>query len=268
MVFHNDDIMFVLETVREAGDAAREKQRRLIQTRKKADGSIVTDADLTVQALIEQKLSERFCNAFFIHEEGFSKVPAPMNDHTLCIIIDPIDGTAMYRMGLPEWCVSVGVFQGFTPRYGFVYSPGCGLMFHNDDENAYLNGAVRRVVSEIAIDRETSLFVASEAYRAFHIDFPGKVRNLGSTALQACLIVDNGRNQSIAFIGKSNLWDWAGAIPILVRAGASLRYIDGREVSFAEVMKEVCVMPEYLIAFAGANFITVRSWFIRHEHRR
>lgn len=267
-MFRNDDIMFVLETVREAGDAAREMQRRLIQIRKKEDGSIITDADLMAQALIEQKLSNRFSNAFFIHEEGFSKVSDPIGDNTLCIIIDPIDGTAMYRMGLPEWCVSVGVFHGFTPRYGFVYSPGSGLMFHNDDENAYLNGEVRRVERETAIDRETSLFIASEAYRSFHIDFPGKVRNLGSTALQACLIVDNGRNQSIAFIGKSNLWDWAGAIPILTTAGASLRYIDGREVSFAEVMKEDCVMPEYLIAFAGADFETVRSWFVRHEHRR
>ena len=128
-------------------------------------------------------------------------------------IIDPIDGTAMFSMHLPEWCVSVGIFRGYTPVYGFVYSPGFDMLFYNDDSNAYLNGRPLKADRNISVDNETNIFSASEVSNRFIVDFPGKIRNLGSTALHACLAADNARNRTLAFIGKSNIWDWAGAVP-------------------------------------------------------
>ena len=127
---------------------------------RKDDHSIVTHADIYIQDHLVKKISRRFPSFTFIGEEtpADRDVLAP---DKVSVIIDPIDGTAMYSMHLPIWCVSIGIFFGYKPVYGFVYSPGCGMMFHSDNECAWLNGNRLRVDPDIDIDNETNIFYSS-----------------------------------------------------------------------------------------------------------
>ena len=88
---------------------------------------------------------------------------------------------------------------------------------------------------------------------------------MGSTAFQACLLADNVRNRSIAFIGKSYLWDWAGAIPIVFKAGGGVKYISGKEIDFHEIVNNGYKMSDYTVAFAGSTFDIVTNFLIK-EH--
>lgn len=252
-----NDIEFFLEITRYAGDWALDYQRQNISICRKDDRSIVTHADIWVQNFLVKKISERFPDFTFIGEE----TPADRSvlaEERVSVIIDPIDGTAMYSMHLPIWCVSVGIFFGFTPCYGFVYSPGCGMMFHADDEGSWLNGNRLAADSNIVIDNETNIFHSSEI-RDVKINFAGKIRNLGSTALHACLTTDNMRNRALAFIGRSYLWDWAGAIPVMEKAGVNIRYIDGRMLDYAKIIENGYELEDYAVAYTCSEFETIRK---------
>jgi fructose-1,6-bisphosphatase/inositol monophosphatase family enzyme len=262
-MFKEQDFNFFKTQIMEAGALASSIQGGIIEVTRKDDTSIVTQADLAVQDLLMRNIAARYDGVRFIHEENYRGGEAALADDVMSVVIDPIDGTAMYSMYLPIWCVSIGVFRGAVPRYGFVYSPGFNMLFYNDDDNAYLNDRVRRVDNEIPIDRETNIFYASEAHDEYSIVFPGKVRNLGSTALHACLTIDNARNRTLAFIGRSHLWDWAGAIPILQKAGGQVRYIHGGEIRYQEIIENDCKLPDYLIAFNHKDFTVIQNIFKR-----
>lgn len=214
-----------------------------------------------MQNFLVQKISGRFPSFRFINEEKCSERSILAEGET-SVIIDPIDGTAMFSMHLPFWCISIGIFSGFSPEYGFVYSPGCGMMFYCDDSSSFLNGEKLNVDRNISIDNETNIFYSSEI-RDVKINFPGKVRNLGSTALHACLTTDNMRNRALAFIGKSYLWDWAGAIPVMEKAGVTIRYLDGRELDYGKIIANNFELEDYAIAYTCGDFETIRKIILR-----
>lgn len=256
-----NDINFFLDIVKSAGETALGFQKKDMDIYRKEDRSIVTEADLLSQNFLIKEIESRFSGFNFICEENLSSA-ATLSEDKINIIIDPIDGTAMFSMHLPFWCVSVGIFAGVAPAYGFVYSPGSDLLFHTDNEYSYLNGRRLEVDHHTPIEKETNIFYSSEI-KGIQINFAGKARNLGSTALHACLTTDNRRNRLIAFIGKSYLWDWAGAIPVIEKAGGRLRYLDGREMDYRKIAANGFELEDYAVAYNCDDFELVKSIFCR-----
>jgi fructose-1,6-bisphosphatase/inositol monophosphatase family enzyme len=259
--FTQSDFRFLVRTIKKAGKTALTIQRSEFQVNRKSDTSIVTRADTETQDYIINRLTKRFPGINLIHEENFDSSVNSMSPDTLSAIIDPIDGTAMFSMHLPFWCVSLGIFAGYRPLYGFVYSPGCGMFFHNDNNFAFCNGRMVTAEKNVPLERETNIFCATEVPREYILSTPGKIRNLGSTALHASLLSDNRRNRTIAFLGSGFLWDWAGAIPVLLKSGCSLRYLTGREVDFAEVAANGYRFPEIMMAYSHEDLSIVRGFF-------
>jgi fructose-1,6-bisphosphatase/inositol monophosphatase family enzyme len=259
---NKSDFDYIISVVQKAGDMAREIQRGALSITRKPDLSIVTDADIAVQEMLLDALKNRFPDMGFIHEEefaGFDRSPA---HDELTAVIDPIDGTAMFSMRLPVWCVSVGIFRGYEPLYGFVYAPAAEMFFYNDDDSAYLNGEPVSADTEAAVmDNETNIFAATEIHGVIEIRFPGKVRNLGSTALHCALLGDNKRNRSLAFIGKSMIWDWAGALSVILKAGSKVNYFDGTPVDFKEVFEGGCAFKNFLVAYNAPDFMKIAGYF-------
>ena len=259
-LFKDKDIKFFKSLSQKAGKLALNIQRGNIQISRKKDASIVTDADLSVQELLIKNISKRYSNINIISEELTYKKSTAISEDTLSVIIDPIDGTAMFSMHLPFWCVSIGVFRGYEPVYGFVYSPASDLFFYNDNVFSYVNNNKVTITKELEIERETNIFYASEIKNR-QFDFPGKVRNLGSTALHACLTVDNRRNRVLAFIGKVNLWDWAGAIPIIKKANGNVCYISGKDIDYKEIFDNEFRLTDFAVAYTTDDFEQVKNIF-------
>lgn len=263
--FTNDDIRFFIELLHRCGEQALSMQNGQLAITRKEDTTIVTQADLFVQNTLIEAIANRYESVQFIHEEqsahsSISTWTGPVPNDRMTVVIDPIDGTAMYSMHLPIWCISVGIFYGMQPTYGFVYAPGFKMMFHNDDHNAYLNGEVRKVNSHMVIDSESNLFFASEFKNVGNVRFPGKIRNLGSTALHACLTIDNVRNRTLGFIGKSHLWDWAGSIPIVQKAGGHIHYLSGAPLDYNDIFQNDFVMPDFLVVYNSTEFEEIKKY--------
>ena len=264
-ILSSRDIRFLVSIVRKAGKKAQAIQKKGFEITRKKDTSIVTRADTEVQDFLIRRISSRFPGINLIHEENFDRSVTNIEKDTLSAIIDPVDGTAMFSMYLPFWCVSVGIFRGFEPVYGFVYSPGCDMLFHCDDTSSYCNGRILTVDRELTVDAETNIFYASEVPRLYTLSSPGKIRNLGSTALHACLISDNRRNRALTFIGSGYLWDWAGAIPVIKKAGGNVRYLSGEEVDISEVVTNRYRFPQTMVAYSPDDFELVKSLFRERE---
>jgi myo-inositol-1(or 4)-monophosphatase len=255
----HSDLRFFERIVLKSGNMARKMQLRGFSSARKEDLSIVTDADTSTQKYLVKKISARFKNAAVICEENFDYSINLMDGKKMSIVIDPIDGTAIFSMGLPFWCVSVGVFDGFRPAYGFVYSPVCGLFFRSDDENAFCNGVIIKTDKSIKPESETNVFFASELIKDYDLTAAGKIRNLGSTALHAALVAFNTKSRGIAFVGSGNLWDWAGALPILQKADAGVKYMSGKDIDFSAVAANGCRFPEVMLAYSCESFEPARN---------
>jgi myo-inositol-1(or 4)-monophosphatase len=261
-IFSSPDINFFKSLITEAGQKALTIQRTRPALIRKSDSTIVTEADTLVQNFIVSKIFKKYHDINFICEEKTSQGKNIINKDTITAIIDPIDGTAVYSMRLPTWCVSIGILKGFEPVYGFVYSPGCGMLFYNDDENTYLNDEIIMADENLRIDSETNIFTAAEVQKIFKINFPGKIRNIGSTALHACLCADSAVNRTAAFLGKSYIWDWAAAFPILKNSGSGFKYFSGKEIDLEKVIQNGNKFTDYVLAYSGVDFKAAKNFFI------
>ena len=260
--FTEEQINFFKKIVKEAGETAHKYQKGNIKVGRKADNSIVTEADLKIQNDLISKISEKFPKFNFIYEENFDVSKNVLEENKITVIIDPIDGTAMFSMYLPFWCISVGIFRGYEPIHGFIYSPVSDMFFYNDKNFTYLNDHKITVETNLEIDSETNILAASEFQGKFlNSKFPGKLRNFGSTALHASLISDNKRNRIMLFVGKAYLWDWAAAISIVRKAGGEIKYLNGNELDFEDVIENNYEFTDYVVAYSGIDFKTLQNFF-------
>ncbi|MCL1864718.1 MAG: inositol monophosphatase [Spirochaetes bacterium] len=262
-ILSQSDIEFFLNLINDAGSKALQMQKEILDIQTKKDNSLVTEADFWVQNFLKEKISSRFNNYQFICEESTND-KINFSKDTVSVIIDPIDGTAMFSMYLPIWCISIGIFKEYKPLYGFIFSPASNLLFYNDDHSSYLNGKKLTADPSIEIGHETNIFYSSEI-KDLTINFPGKIRNLGSTALHAALTADNKRNRLLAFIGKSYLWDWAGAIPVMQKAGVKLKYLDGSDIDYKSVIENNFKLKDYAVAYNSNDFGVIENIFRRNS---
>jgi len=91
----------------------------------KADGSPVTVADKEAEALIRERLARHFPHAHILGEEYGGDARPVAGDQW---IIDPIDGTAPYSLGLPTFGTLIGLLRDGRPVLGIINMPALGEM--------------------------------------------------------------------------------------------------------------------------------------------
>jgi myo-inositol-1(or 4)-monophosphatase len=220
------DFTWLEEIVRAAGEIALRRFRRVTASRK-ADNTLVTEADRQVEAFLRDALAQAFPTDSLLGEElGIRE------GHTGRVwAIDPIDGTAAYAAGLPVWGVSVGIIQDWDPAAGILYLPLLDELYLSHGHDALFNGQPIHVDGSRHIDDESFLSVTSAVHRKYRISFVGKTRALGSTAANICYVA---RGTAVAaLVGRPFLWDIAGVLPILRAAGGELRYLSGHPLDLA-----------------------------------
>ena len=194
----------------------------------KADGSMLTRADLDIQAALAREITAAFPEDGILGEEGMSSGTVGA---TYCWVLDPIDGTNNFGRGLPGFSVSVGVIRDGRPVAGAVYDPVSDWLFSAaDGEGARLNGRALRLVPEPLSAR--SLFAVRTPYEdgipapLVHWLERYRLRRFGSTALHLCYVALG----ALAFVHDHHvaLWDIAGAAAVLVEAGGMISAPDGR----------------------------------------
>jgi myo-inositol-1(or 4)-monophosphatase len=201
--------------VREAGMLARQYFNR-VEAHRKADRSLVTEADLAIERLVVERIAKRYPQHGIIGEE---QTRQDLGREFLWAL-DPLDGTASFVAGLPMWGVSLGLLRDGLPYLGAIYLPlldDCYWVGPSGD--AYLNDHPIHVSSPSSWESESWIAVTSNSHRRFAIDFAGKTRTLGCTAASFCYVA---RGSAVgALITRSAIWDIAAGMALLQAAGGT-----------------------------------------------
>ena len=188
----------------------------------------VTEADGAVETLIAERIASLFPHDGFQGEEGGSRdrdgPPA-----SLRWVVDPIDGTANFARGRARWCVSLGLFADGAPVAGLINAPVLGESFAAIAGScATLNGKPIRAAetrdagsSMIEIGWGPKVAAADYAAMIGRMLELGAAPRTGGSGVLALADVACGRLD--CYIELSiNLWDVAGALPILSESGAAV----------------------------------------------
>ncbi|MDY7013304.1 MAG: inositol monophosphatase family protein [Cyanobacteriota bacterium] len=194
-----------------------------IPATRKADGTLVTQADRWADETIRDAISAVFPEHGLLSEETLHLFP----DRDWCWVIDPIDGTTNFTRGIPIWGISLGLLYRGTPVFGAVRFPQLGQFFHGyyygDSElhgptGAFLNDRPIRTSSDNpSLNHLFNLCARSTAMMAR--PFPCKLRLLGVASYNLLLVACGTALGGVEATPK--IWDVAAAYAILHAAGGA-----------------------------------------------
>jgi len=192
---------------------------------RKADGSLVTAADLEIQAMLQGELERRWPGIPLLGEEmpGARQAELCVTDRRYWCL-DPLDGTTNYVWGVPFHATSLALMEGGRPVVGVVYDPQRQECFSAErGAGAFLDGRplperpappeLRRCLAVIDFKRFAAEQIADllgrRAWRS--------QRNFGACALEWCWLAA-GRVH-LYLHGGMKLWDLGAGSLILEEAG-------------------------------------------------
>ncbi|MGD0104957.1 MAG: 3'(2'),5'-bisphosphate nucleotidase CysQ, partial [Rhodopila sp.] len=116
------------ELAERAGREIRTIRDRGFQVRRKADHSVVTEADNAAEAIILAGLRQALPGCTVVAEEEVAggKTTAPTTEFWL---VDPLDGTREFTTGGDDFAVNIGLVRDGRPVLGVVGVPATGAVY-------------------------------------------------------------------------------------------------------------------------------------------
>ncbi|MEM4598910.1 MAG: inositol monophosphatase family protein [Candidatus Diapherotrites archaeon] len=201
-----------IKAAKEAGRIALRRSCDLKISKKNSKGELVTNADLEAEQAIIARLSCEFPEIGFIGEEK-GKVPSKSD---FLWIVDPIDGTRNYSMGIPFYCTSIALVKNNEPLIGVVYDPTKDELFYAlKEKRSYLNSEWIHVSKKDSLDNAVasmSITLAKKVQELAKGKLFSTYRYFGAIALELCYIAC-GR---IDFMLHNNINPWDGAAGAII----------------------------------------------------
>jgi len=203
----------------------------------KADGSVVTEADLIMQELLTARLKAAYPDIDLLGEEMTSEQQQTLLKSSKALwCLDPVDGTSNFAAGLPYFSVSLALIENGVVSLAIVYDPIRDECFSAQlGQGAHLNDHVLSLKeSDLPLQRAIALidFKRLKPNLATQLvtKLPyGSQRSLGSIALELCWLAA-GRGH-IYLHAKQHLWDYAAALLILNEAGGHACTLEGEAIT-------------------------------------
>jgi myo-inositol-1(or 4)-monophosphatase len=178
----------------------------------------VTTGDTTVNSILQEEFTKHFPEIGWLSEE--TRDNPDRLEKELVWIVDPIDGTKEFVMGIPEYSISIALVQNGNPVLGLILNPLREEIYTGiKGQGAYLNGKPIKV-KEILDERPTIVASRSEINRGEFEQFEdvAKIIPTGSIAYKLALVAA-GRVDGTFSLGPKNEWDIAAGCLILEEAG-------------------------------------------------
>jgi histidinol-phosphatase len=205
----------------------------------KMDGSIVTDADLAAEKAMRRRIQEVYPSHGVLGEEEGELIGSDMCQW----VLDPIDGTRAFTLGVPMFGTLVGLLDHGVPRLGVIHFPITGETMYAETGNGcwyqrgpidpvsmHVNQSVSRVedasISLWGVDcselregnSEHSYHLQSVIQKAHQLEFLGgcvQHFQLAKGALHAALDA------------VMHPWDVAAVVPCIREAGGVVSTLGG-----------------------------------------
>lgn len=194
----------------------------------KSDGSRVTTADLAISGAILCELVAQFPGDQGFSEETVGATRSMAVTARFCWVLDPIDGTNNYALGIPCCAISLALLEQGMPVYGVVYDLGRRSLIEGGPGLGACDGgevaSVRREPphpgSMVGFHSPYDKALVAQAVPLIE-EF--KIRGLGSSTLHLTYVgiglLDGVLDHNV------RVWDIAAAHAIAVGGGAEVHYV-------------------------------------------
>lgn len=221
-----------IDISRAAGAAIMQFYRASFDVHDKKPDNPVTDADLAADALLKERLTALLPEAGWLSEET-------VDDHRrlgkkLAWVVDPLDGTKEFVLGIPEFSVSVGLVEDGVPILAVVFNPATNELFAAAKGGGMTVNGVQTAVSP----RATLLGASVDASRSerkrgefapFEADM--NIRTVGSIAYKLARVAAGQADASWSR-GPKNEWDICAGVLLVQEAGGVCVDLDNRPFCF------------------------------------
>ena len=221
------DAALLVDVVREAGELGLGLSRKSkLEHWTKPDGSHVTEGDLAINALFEQRLRAARPNDGWLSEETPDE-PERRMAHDRLWIIDPIDGTRAFLEGRKEWCVAAALAVNGRPVLAAVYTPRHQEFFVASlGEGVTLNGERFTIPDSSSLEGAHIAGNRKALAGLAHLGIAADPS--GALPLQLRLAhVAAGRLAGAVSVGKRNDWDLAAGELLVLEAGGRVSGTSG-----------------------------------------
>ncbi|MFC1749837.1 inositol monophosphatase family protein [Pseudomonadota bacterium] len=225
------------QIIREAASAELLPRFRHIERQFKDDGSVVTEADTSMQQTVQTALKAAWPDIALLGEEmsEAEQVALMANSQSGLWVLDPLDGTSNFAAGIPCFSVSLALLKDGEVQLGLIYDPLRDECFSAiAGQGAWLNDEplvagesdlpLSKCIAQVDFKRLPSEMAARIASQPPY----GSQRSFGSGALDWCWVAV-GRVQ-LYLHGKQKLWDYSAGQLILREAGGHCCTLDEEAV--------------------------------------
>jgi len=215
---------FASQLARQAGEMLRQRfSLGGTLANLKPDHSFVTASDLAADQMISAAVRQHYPQDMILSEEMQTSSPAAA---PAVWIIDPLDGTTNYSLGLHVWGVSIARLVDGWPDTAAIYFPIIDELYTAQrGKGAFING--QRTYTRQPGPGQPNGFLAccSRSHRRYKISIPYKTRIMGSTAYHLCLVARGPA--LLALEATPKIWDLAAAWLVIHEAGGTITTLDG-----------------------------------------
>ena len=225
------DAELLKDTVREAGELALSLFGTELRNWTKGVSSPVSEADIAVNSLLEQRLRAARTDYGWLSEESADDERRLAK--RLVWIVDPIDGTRGYLAGREDWCVSVALVEDAVPLLAAVLAPASDeFFFAARGQGATRNDVRLQATSGTALDfsRIAGPKPLVERLKLAAGDVTLHPR-IASLALRLCRVAQGSLDVAFAG-GQSHDWDLAAANLIVQEANGMMSALSGDAIAY------------------------------------
>ncbi len=189
----------------------------------KPDKTIVTEADLAADRLITKSIREQYPKDEIISEESSFFIK---NASSPTWVIDPLDGTTNFSLGLPVWGVSIARLIDGHPKMGVLYYPLINELYIADHGSGASLNHSPIYTREPDPSQPMSFFACcSRSFRNYNISVPYKPRIMGCASYSLCLVARG--SALLGFDATPKIWDLSAAWLLVIEAGGTIATFDG-----------------------------------------
>lgn len=225
------DVRAIIAAAEAGGKVIRDYFGKVLEVQEKSSAAdFRTQADTESEKIILSLLKEKFPEYNIFSEE--SGLIDNRSEYTF--VIDPLDGSNNFVLGIPYFSVSIGLLRKDAVLAGVVHVPMLGDTYHAErGKGAFLNDIGIFVSKEVDLMRATISYVAGynnhkEHYKdVLQRDIPVK-RNLfnWSSAADYCLLA-SGKIEAVVS-NKTEVHDFVAGKLIAREAGAVITDFSGQ----------------------------------------
>ena len=194
----------------------------------KADGTRVTATDVAISENIFRDLEAQFPADQFFSEEAVMAAGPRRRTARFAWVLDPIDGTNNFALGLPHCAIALALLEDGRPVYGVVYDHAGRQLIHGGPGFGVWCGEREVRVRTTSLTAQSLIGFHSPYDRRYAphaavlaADF--KVRGLGSSTMHLAYVAGGLLDGVVDHNVK--VWDIAAAVPLVEAAGGKVDFI-------------------------------------------